>query len=111
MNDHAYFLFARPAEALTVPVSPTPRTVPPRNPKPATTAGAAAPQETTSRATPERSILQEHILGQMVMMVQSATFGSKITSDNGGSRDEKGGYGACSIRNLDRAKVAEERGS
>ena len=72
MNDHAYFLFARPAEALTVPVSPTPRTVPPRNPKPATTAGAAAPQETTSRATPEQYILQElgwQILGQVVMML------------------------------------------
>ena len=28
--DHAYFLFASPMEALTVPQSPTPRTVPAR---------------------------------------------------------------------------------
>ena len=27
-DDHTYFLFASPMEALTVPVSPTPRTVP-----------------------------------------------------------------------------------
>ena len=52
-DDHAYVLFASPMEALTVPESPTPRTVPASTPHPAATAGDAAPAVTTISATPE----------------------------------------------------------